>query len=113
MPSSYPRSVAARMPRRAPLAPRPGVSAASWRRPPSGRSPWLCSPPFAGYFSFLTLLPAFLIRQLGAGEAEGGLVTSLVTPGTIVAWPLSTGNTPAREFHFKLAAVAEPPSEAV
>jgi len=43
---------------------------------------------FAGYFSFLTFLPAFLVRQLGAGEAEAGLVTSLVTAGTIVAWPL-------------------------
>ena len=43
---------------------------------------------FAGYFSFLTFLPAFLVRQLGAGQAEAGLVTSLVTAGTIVGWPL-------------------------
>jgi MFS family permease len=42
---------------------------------------------FAGYFSFLTFLPAFL-SSLGASGPEAGAITSLVTAGTIVAWPL-------------------------
>jgi nitrate/nitrite transporter NarK len=43
---------------------------------------------FAGYFSFLTFLPALLARGLGASGAEAGLITSLVTAGTIVSWPI-------------------------
>lgn len=44
---------------------------------------------YGGYFSFLTFLPAFLVRRLGLSEPEAGLVTGLITAGTIVSWPLA------------------------
>lgn len=47
----------------------------------------LCS--YGGYFSFLTFLPAFLVRQLEMTDAGAGFVAALVTAGTIVSWPLA------------------------
>jgi predicted MFS family arabinose efflux permease len=47
----------------------------------------VCS--YGAYFSFITFLPAFLVRGLGYGEAQAGVVTALVTAGTIVSWPLA------------------------
>ena len=44
---------------------------------------------YGGYFSFVTFLPAFLVRGLGLTEAEAGATTSLITAGTIVSWPLA------------------------
>ena len=44
---------------------------------------------YGGYFSFVTYLPAFLVRDLGTSQAEAGLITSLVTGGTIASWPLA------------------------
>ena len=44
---------------------------------------------YGGYFSFVTFLPAFLVQSLGLGQAEAGAVTSLITAGTIVSWPLA------------------------
>jgi len=44
---------------------------------------------YGGYFSFVTFLPAFLVRSLGLSQAEAGAVTSLITAGTIVSWPLA------------------------
>jgi sugar phosphate permease len=44
---------------------------------------------YGGYFSLLTFLPAFFVRQRGFSPTEAGLVTALVTAGTIVSWPLA------------------------
>lgn len=44
---------------------------------------------YGAYFSFLTFLPAFLVSELGASEAQAGSVTGLITAGTIVSWPLA------------------------
>ncbi|OLB98813.1 MAG: hypothetical protein AUH30_06870 [Candidatus Rokubacteria bacterium 13_1_40CM_68_15] len=44
---------------------------------------------YGGYFSFATFLPAFLVNVLGASVPEAGLITGLVTAGTIVSWPLA------------------------
>lgn len=44
---------------------------------------------YGGYFSFVTFLPAFLIKAQALSEAQAGSVTSLVTAGTIVSWPLA------------------------
>jgi nitrate/nitrite transporter NarK len=44
---------------------------------------------YGAYFSFVTFLPAFLVVRLGLSQAEAGLVTSLITAGTIVSWPLA------------------------
>ena len=44
---------------------------------------------YGGYFSFVTFLPAFLAQSLGLTQAEAGAMTSLVTAGTIVSWPLA------------------------
>ena len=47
----------------------------------------VCS--YGAYFSFITFLPAFLVRGLGYGDAQAGLITALITAGTIVSWPLA------------------------
>jgi predicted MFS family arabinose efflux permease len=44
---------------------------------------------YGGYFSFITFLPAFLVAVLGLSQPEAGSVTSLITAGTIVSWPLA------------------------
>jgi MFS family permease len=44
---------------------------------------------YGGYFSFITFLPAYLVRGLGLAETHAGLVTSLITAGTVVSWPLA------------------------
>jgi len=44
---------------------------------------------YGGYFSFLTFLPSFLVRQLDMTNPQAGLVTGLITAGTIVSWPLA------------------------
>jgi predicted MFS family arabinose efflux permease len=47
----------------------------------------ICS--YGAYFSFITFLPAYLVRGLGYGDAQAGVITALVTAGTIVSWPLA------------------------
>lgn len=44
---------------------------------------------FGGFFSFITFLPAFLVKGLGQSAAEAGFTTSLITAGTILSWPLA------------------------
>lgn len=44
---------------------------------------------YGAHFSFLTFLPSFLVSALGASKPEAGLVTGLITGGTIVSWPLA------------------------
>jgi predicted MFS family arabinose efflux permease len=44
---------------------------------------------YGGWFSFVTFLPSFLVRGLGLSHAEAGVVTGLVTAGTMVSWPLA------------------------
>ena len=41
-----------------------------------------------GYFSLITWTPVLLVRVLGATQSEAGFVTSLITAGSIIAWPL-------------------------
>ncbi len=47
----------------------------------------LCS--YGGYFSFVTFLPAYLVKALALSDTEAGLVTGLITAGTIVSWPVA------------------------
>ena len=44
---------------------------------------------YGGYFSFVTFLPAYLVKALGLSDTEAGLVTGLITAGTIVSWPVA------------------------
>jgi predicted MFS family arabinose efflux permease len=44
---------------------------------------------YGGYFSFITFLPSFLVRGLGLSQGQAGVVTGLVTAGTIISWPLA------------------------
>ena len=44
---------------------------------------------YGGYFSFITFLPAFLVAVLGLSQPEAGSITSLITAGTILSWPLA------------------------
>jgi len=44
---------------------------------------------YGAYFSFLTFLPAFLVKVSGASDQQAGLVTGLITGGTIVSWPFA------------------------
>ncbi len=44
---------------------------------------------YGGYFALLTWLPTFLVRSEGLGQAAAGVVTALITAGTIVSWPLA------------------------
>jgi nitrate/nitrite transporter NarK len=42
---------------------------------------------YGGYFSFITFLPSFLVTGMKLSRPEAGLVTALITAGTIVSWP--------------------------
>lgn len=42
---------------------------------------------YGAYFSFLTFVPAFLVQGIGASQPQAGVVTALITAGTIVSWP--------------------------
>ncbi|MGH7276211.1 MAG: MFS transporter [Candidatus Rokuibacteriota bacterium] len=44
---------------------------------------------YGGYFSFLTFMPAFLVRRMALSDTQAGLVTGLITAGTILSWPLA------------------------
>ena len=44
---------------------------------------------YGAYFSMVTFLPAFFVERLRVSAAEAGLLTSLLTAGTIVSWPLA------------------------
>ena len=44
---------------------------------------------YGAYFSLLTWMPAFLMKELGASRSRAGLVTSLMTAGGVVSWPLA------------------------
>jgi predicted MFS family arabinose efflux permease len=44
---------------------------------------------YGGYFSFVTFLPAFLVNGLRLSPTVAGVVTSLITAGTIVSWPVA------------------------
>ncbi len=44
---------------------------------------------YGGYFSMLTFLPAFFMERLGLSPPQSGFVTSLITAGTTVSWPLA------------------------
>lgn len=45
---------------------------------------------YGGYFALLTWLPTFLVKSEGLGQAGAGVVTALITGGTIVSWPWSS-----------------------
>ena len=52
----------------------------------------LCVAAFTSYAAFvglITWLPAFLVRQEGMSPSQAGLVTSLVTAGTMLSWPFA------------------------
>lgn len=44
---------------------------------------------FGGYISFITFLPAFLVKDLGLSEPHAGFVTSLITAGSVVSFPVA------------------------
>jgi nitrate/nitrite transporter NarK len=44
---------------------------------------------YGGYFSFITFLPSYLVKTLAVSETQAGLITSLITGGTAVSWPLA------------------------
>lgn len=44
---------------------------------------------YGGYFSFVTFLPAYLVKALALSDTEAGLITGLMTAGTIVSWPVA------------------------
>ncbi|MBI4240219.1 MAG: MFS transporter [Candidatus Rokubacteria bacterium] len=44
---------------------------------------------YGAYFSLVTWMPAFLVARLGLALSQAGFVTSLLTAGTIVSWPLA------------------------
>jgi len=44
---------------------------------------------YGGYFSFVTFLPAYLVKALALSYTEAGLVTGLMTAGTILSWPVA------------------------
>jgi ACS family hexuronate transporter-like MFS transporter len=44
---------------------------------------------FGGYVSFLTFLPAFLVKDLGLSEPGAGFVTSLITGGSVLSYPVA------------------------
>jgi len=44
---------------------------------------------YGAYFGCLTFVPAFLVTVVGASPSQAGLVTGLITGGTIVSWPLA------------------------
>jgi predicted MFS family arabinose efflux permease len=63
------------------------------RRVLASRSLWpftiTVSLAYGAYFSFVTFLPAFLVRGMGMTSPQAGLVTGLITAGTIASWPLA------------------------
>jgi MFS family permease len=71
----------------------PRASGGSLGRVLATRSLWplnlavLCS--YGGYFSFLTFMPAFLVRRMDLSDAQAGLVTGMITTGTILSWPIA------------------------
>ena len=44
---------------------------------------------YGAYISLITWLPIFLIKDAGLSRAMAGLVTALITAGTIVSWPMA------------------------
>jgi len=44
---------------------------------------------FGAFIALVTFLPAFLVRQEGLTPGRAGLVTGLITAGTVVSWPLA------------------------
>jgi ACS family glucarate transporter-like MFS transporter len=44
---------------------------------------------YGAYFSMLTWIPTFLVTTHGASQAQAGVVTSLLSAGAIVSWPLA------------------------
>ena len=44
---------------------------------------------YGGYFSFVTFLPAFLVKRLALSDTQAGVITGLITAGTILSWPLA------------------------
>jgi nitrate/nitrite transporter NarK len=44
---------------------------------------------YGGYFGFVTFLPAYLVQALHASESQAGLITSLLTAGSALSWPLA------------------------
>lgn len=44
---------------------------------------------YGAYISLITWLPAFLVRDEGLSRSLAGLVTALITAGTIVSWPIA------------------------
>ncbi|MBI4562526.1 MAG: MFS transporter, partial [Candidatus Rokubacteria bacterium] len=44
---------------------------------------------YGAYFSLVTWMPAFLVKHLNLSQSEAGFVTSLMTAGTMVSWPLA------------------------
>jgi ACS family hexuronate transporter-like MFS transporter len=78
--------------------PKPGMPVvaqgmASFRQVLGSRDLWplnltmFCS--YGAYFSVLTYLPAFLVRECGASDVQAGAVTAFITAGSILSWPLA------------------------
>jgi len=44
---------------------------------------------YGAFMALVTFLPAFLVRQGGLTPGRAGLVTGLITAGTVVSWPLA------------------------
>jgi MFS family permease len=44
---------------------------------------------YGAYLSLVTWLPAFLVRSEGLSRSTAGLVTALMTAGTIISWPVA------------------------
>ncbi|OGK93888.1 MAG: hypothetical protein A2X51_03950 [Candidatus Rokubacteria bacterium GWC2_70_24] len=44
---------------------------------------------FGAYIGLVTWLPAFLVRSEGLSRSAAGLVTALMTAGTIISWPVA------------------------
>ena len=44
---------------------------------------------YGAYFSMVTWIPTFLVNTLQVSTPQAGFVTSLLTAGTIVSWPLA------------------------
>jgi MFS family permease len=44
---------------------------------------------YGAFISLVTFLPSFLVKQGGLTPGRAGLVTGLITAGTVVSWPLA------------------------
>ena len=44
---------------------------------------------YGAFIGLVTFLPAFLVRHEGLAPGRAGLVTGLITAGTVVSWPLA------------------------